>query len=310
MAVETSHADRSRAGELKWRGAPPGMSPAMANEFMEGLKTGSTIAKLTLGYKSAKYLVSYERFKKHCELDPEWAAEARRISRANGLIGKGVRLRNLTHCKYGHPLSGANIAREPNGRRKCLTCVKRREQAPIPPAKEQVQQMTAALNRGSSLTLVCTGRVGGLRVQAPIFGFRKLKLYRRMDPAFDRFVTTATAQSNSKGQQRRHNPTKIRVETSRAETNDFYKIVNSMPARLPPEIRDDIAQSIMLALLEGSLQRDQVPYRIRKFVTEHNRMFPTKYAKFGGSPLVSLDEALFNDGSTTRGDTISRGLWD
>jgi hypothetical protein len=39
-------------------------------------------------------------------------------------------------------------------------------------------------------------------------------------------------------------------------------------------------------------------------------MYPTKYRKFGGSPLVSLDEVLFDDGTATRGDTVSRGLWD
>jgi len=39
-------------------------------------------------------------------------------------------------------------------------------------------------------------------------------------------------------------------------------------------------------------------------------MFPTKYAKFGDSPLVLLDEVLFDDGTATRGDRVSRGLWD
>jgi hypothetical protein len=44
-------------------------------------------------------------------------------------------------------------------------------------------------------------------------------------------------------------------------------------------------------------------------IADHNKRFPTKYAKFGNSPLVSLDEVLFEDGTTTRGDTVSRGLW-
>jgi len=30
----------------------------------------------------------------------------------------------------------------------------------------------------------------------------------------------------------------------------------------------------------------------------------------GDSPLVSLDEVLFDDQRTTRGDGVSRGLWD
>jgi hypothetical protein len=37
-------------------------------------------------------------------------------------------------------------------------------------------------------------------------------------------------------------------------------------------------------------------------------MFPTQYRKFGDSALLSLDEALFDDGPTTRGGTVTRGL--
>lgn len=33
-------------------------------------------------------------------------------------------------------------------------------------------------------------------------------------------------------------------------------------------------------------------------------------AKFGDARLVSLDEVMLHDGSTTRGNTVSRGLWD
>jgi hypothetical protein len=63
-------------------------------------------------------------------------------------------------------------------------------------------------------------------------------------------------------------------------------------------------------VFEKSLRREDVRARVKQFIAAHNRMYPTKYAKFGDSPLVSLDEVLFEDGSTTRGDTVSRGLWD
>jgi hypothetical protein len=49
---------------------------------------------------------------------------------------------------------------------------------------------------------------------------------------------------------------------------------------------------------------------VKPFITDHNRIFPTNFAKFGGARLVSLDELMFEDGSATRGDTVSRGLWD
>jgi hypothetical protein len=52
-----------------------------------------------------------------------------------------------------------------------------------------------------------------------------------------------------------------------------------------------------------------VSARVKHYVAAHNRNFPTRFAKFGNSPLVSLDEVLFDAGATTRGDTVSRGLW-
>jgi hypothetical protein len=143
-----------------------------------------------------------------------------------------------------------------------------------------------------------------------LVGFRKLRAYRELNPKFDEFVFAATARSNSKAQQRRHHPGRLHVATLREEANDFYMILGMVPATLPADIRDDIAQSIMLALLEGALQRDQVPGRVQQFVRDQNRMFPTKFAKFGDSPLVSLDEVMFDSGTATRGDSVSRGLWD
>ena len=49
---------------------------------------------------------------------------------------------------------------------------------------------------------------------------------------------------------------------------------------------------------------------VKVYIAELNKLYPTQYRKFGDSLLVSLDEVLFEDGSTTRGDTVSRGLWD
>jgi hypothetical protein len=99
-----SHADKCRAGGLKWRKTPPGIPPDMAVEFMKKLRAGSTVHKLTAGGKKfGPAMVSHERFKKHCELNPEWAKESRAISNKNGNLLKGARVRNLTHCKYGHP---------------------------------------------------------------------------------------------------------------------------------------------------------------------------------------------------------------
>ena len=73
-----SLADKHRAAELKWRGRPPGIPPDIAIEFMAKLQAGSTLHKLTGGGKKlGPAIVSYDRFKKHCEINPEWAKEGR-----------------------------------------------------------------------------------------------------------------------------------------------------------------------------------------------------------------------------------------
>jgi hypothetical protein len=76
----------------------------------------------------------------------------------------------------------------------------------------------------------------------------------------------------------------------------------------PYEVLEECA--IFEDLLTGTLKREQVRGRIQSYIAAHNRMYPTKFAKFGDSALVSLDEVLFDSGTTTRGDSVSRGLWD
>jgi hypothetical protein len=117
-----------------------------------------------------------------------------------------------------------------------------------------------------------------------------------------------TANSNSKAQQRRNQPNKARATTLRAEANDFHTIVSMVPAHFGPDVRDDIAQSIMVALLEGSLQRDQVKARVQQFVTAHNRE-ANKYGvgKYG---LRSIDAPVFADGPASLLDRTASGLWD
>ena len=167
--------------------------------------------------------------------------------------------------------------------------------------------MTAAFNAGKTVKQICWGTVGNRKIEKPILTFRKLRLHRELNPEFNRFVVSAMADHNSKGQLRRFNPDRARANIRRSETNDFHKIVNMVPVYLPPDVRDDIAQSILVALLEGALQRDQVKVRVQQFVTAHNRE-ANKHGtgKYG---LRSIDAAAFVDSSTTFGDTISRGLW-
>jgi hypothetical protein len=94
----------------------------------------------------------------------------------------------------------------------------------------------------------------------------------------------------------------------REQANDYRDILAMIPRGFPG--RDDVVSAIFEDLLTGTLKRDDVRSRIQTYVSAHNQMFPTKYRKFGDAALLSLDEVMYDDGTATRGDTVSRGLWD
>ncbi|QOZ52949.1 hypothetical protein XH90_17435 [Bradyrhizobium sp. CCBAU 53338] len=89
---------------------------------------------------------------------------------------------------------------------------------------------------------------------------------------------------------------------------DAHVIPGLIPDGFPG--KDDVVQSIFVELIEGRLDRGQLKQHIRWFLKDYDRQHPGKFAKFGNSPLVSLDEAMFDDGHGTRGDYVTRSLWD
>jgi hypothetical protein len=158
LPLGQSLSDRQRASALRWRGMPPGIPPEMANEFVAKLKAGSTIRKLTGGGELGPAMVSYDRFKKHCEQNPVWAAEARAISDANSKLAKGSRLRNLTHCRRGHPFSGANLYIFPSGKeRGCRTCMNYRDKFNRRMSEDQARRVVEALRQGETIATITTG---------------------------------------------------------------------------------------------------------------------------------------------------------
>lgn len=109
LSGQMSWSEIHRVAYLKWRDAPPGMSPALADQFMDEIKSGKTIRMLTSGMKKdGPAIVTPGRFKTHCELHPEWAAAAWRFSKMSTRARKISRFRAMTHYKYGHPLADAS----------------------------------------------------------------------------------------------------------------------------------------------------------------------------------------------------------
>jgi hypothetical protein len=170
-----------------------------------------------------------------------------------------------------------------------------------------VARVKNALQAGASLSLKTGGRrlSGGKRDRSTVItSFKIIKRHRSENPDFDCFVRETIFN-------RGFRPTQsVPLRTYRYEwkAGDDRVIFSMVPAWL--EDRDDVVNDIMIALFEGTLDRQQVENYIARFVRARLRDFPKKYARFGSSPLLSLDEALFDEGSGTRGDNVSRGLWD
>jgi hypothetical protein len=276
---------------------PMGLSHEKATRMMTALREGHTLRKF--GVRPA-------RLEAYFDAHPEYAQEARPLMEVNmkaAFLRKGAHLRDKTHCVNGHSLAEHGRVAMHKGwmTRQCRACeVMRYHRGGVIKADilEKVKARLAAKATLSSFTK--TGG-GGYLVR-----FSTLARYRRENPEFDRLVVGVVQGSISRGLERRW--PKNKTEKVREQNNDYYKILAMLPASYPD--KDDVVSAIFEDLLTGSLARDQVKARVQTYIATQNRMFPTKYAKFGDSPLVSLDEALFEDGSTTRGDTVSRGLWD
>ena len=324
-----SHADKVRAAGLKWRGMPPGIPPAMAVEFMEKLKAGSTITKLVSGMKRyGPAMVSRERFSKHCQLYPEWGVDAQRLSNANANLLKSNNhvSRKATMCRNGlHPLEGSNLGwrrRDPSrpeykGTRYCIACAQAtwaRAATPLTAAeKARIKEAFAANNL--TLSQIMHGKpVGGGSINPKLIIASPRDIYhaRATDPDFDRFITAAISGSGTLGQQLRHAKARARIARAKnqQDAKDYFEIAAMIPRWFPEQDKFDVVNDVMAELSAGKITRDQLSARIKFYMAEANKMFAPKFRKFGDAKMVSLDELAFDDGSTTIGENVIRGLWD
>jgi hypothetical protein len=171
------------------------MSAEMADEFMAKLKAGATLRKLTAGgTKLGPAFVPWGRFKKHCELHPEWAAEAWLISVPNGRALKGSRERSKTHCRNGHPFSGENLYVSPDGKeRRCWTCMKLNSRFGRRMSEVQARQTINALKEGAIVSDVIKAGTASY-----VITHRALQIFRQKNPKFDRLVATLSDANKEK----------------------------------------------------------------------------------------------------------------
>lgn len=274
-------------------------------EFMARLRAGLTPAAIYKGQlldgTRVRGLSSARAFKAHCDANPEWRQEALELVEKNSIAArrrKGDLKRNQTHCKRGHPLNEATVYFDRGeSHRKCKICTAINSQNPPLPTVDQVSRVTAAINAGQRAVQFC-----GNRSPERIFGFNKLKVLRQSNPEFDRLYTGKILLV------RPRSDLITRPSVLTPEAQEYQRVAAFVPYQLPHDVRDDVIQSIFLAILEGSLQPDQVRGRVQEFIRAHYREANRHgVGKFG---LKSLDAPIFSDGSKTLADFETRSIWD
>ena len=216
---------------------------------------------------------------------------------------KGARLRNRTHCKHGHPFSGKNLYNSPDGKeRRCwASCMTRNGNTRRRMSEQQARRVVEALNDGKTIAnITAAGK------PSYIVNHRALLLFRQKHPKFDRIVvrlSTANAKVHHAEASARRAQI-LRAHTIAEHGADIFTLIRAaVPGSLPAQIRDDVIGSMAPELVEGKLRPSDIRRRVREYVTAQYRQF----SKFGPP---SLDTRLFDDGTATLGDTITRGLWD
>ncbi|WP_339032668.1 hypothetical protein WI604_15925 [Bradyrhizobium symbiodeficiens] len=274
---------------------PKGLSDEKAGRMMEALRAGQTLRKF--GVKAL-------RLEAYFETHPEYAVEAGPLIEKNAKAAqfrKGSN-RNKTHCKFGHPFAVYQRLNFDKGSviRKCNMChfLRYKEGGAVKPAV--LIKVKAALERGATISsLTAAGR------PTRLLAHHAFKRARRENPEIDMLAAKVIEGSRSRALHTRW--TRVRNETRREQNNDYYVIRAMLPASFPD--KDDVVNSIFEDLLTGALHRDDVRARVNSYVAAHNKLFPPKYAKFGDSALLSLDEAVFEDGGGRRGDNVTHSLW-
>ena len=274
-----------------------GLSDKQASRILAGMREGRT---------PRSFDVTATALKVYCGTHPEFGREALPLIETNtraARLRQGAHIRNKTHCVNGHSFAEHGRVAMHKGwmTRQCRACETMRDRRGDKIKPDVLVAVKAALKRGLTISAITTsGR------STRLVKHNAIARHRRESPEFDRFVFELTKDNNSRGQLLRWQ--RVRNAAVRDQNNDYYKILAMLPANFLG--KDDVVGDIFEALLDGSLQRQDIRARVKHYVAAHNRMFPANFAKFGDARLISLDAQLFDDGTMTLGDTISRGLWD
>lgn len=293
-----SHEERS-AARRKWMNVPPGMTPELADEFMRRLRAGETLRRITSGDKRCgPALVTPQRFKKHCELHPEWAVEARRLIKANEQAAalrrtkvnlelareqSAISRRTAEKCKNGHVRTMHNTFYVEYGGclvRRCKDCNKLARENRMPTI-ERVRASVAYLHEGGTLSS------GGTYTQSVMRNFI------RVHPKIGRRLVAISAKNASahRSAAQRSRRRFAAVSLTRNDGEDAYEAVWQATAHLSRDERGDVMSRMFLAVAEGRLRLSDARARVGEFLSDQ-RYRPRVYGEYSLNSPVGDDDGL------------------
>ncbi|OSJ16833.1 hypothetical protein BST63_10595 [Bradyrhizobium canariense] len=273
---------------------------ATAAQLMQHLEAGKTVQEC--GIKRA----SLELYLKD---HPDFAAKALPLIDANAKAAQSRKghNRNKTHCKFGHPLSGANLFRSTDGFRRCRACFSNSMANNRTVNEDQARRVVEALNAGAIISQFTKANRPGY-----ILNNRALTLFRRKHPKFDRFVLKRSA-ANVEIRRGEGSPARDARIIEKSDALDdkgadiFALIRAAVPYGLPAQIRQDTISAMALAIVQRRLKPSDIRRRTKEFVS-------AQFESAGWNRARSLDAHLFSDGDATLLDRLSTeaetGYWD
>lgn len=167
----------------------------------------------------------------------------------------------------------------------------------------QIERVKIFVAEGIPMRKICHG--GKFHVT----GFHNIAHRRSIDPVFDKLIGDYVATAYERKSAILLPPTRSVFNNAGMFAafgdDDFRKIREMTPVGLGASERDDITQEVILALIEGRIDRAKIRHHISQFITLHYRKNGSSW--FGCGRLMSLDDEMAS--GRVRGDTLSEGLW-
>ncbi|WP_141339681.1 hypothetical protein [Bradyrhizobium sp. USDA 3458] len=289
------------------------LTKAEAAEILSQLNAGHTLKTIVMPVGKEHH--SFDRYRAE---HPDWDAVVTPLLHTNKhiarLAGFKAKMAARTHCKRGHEYTIDNTYYRFNGTRQCKTCNLLSHDRVKPITPKMIEKAKRSLVSGFSVEQIIRGTDRSMNAV-------QWAHLRRTDAAFNRFVLENVNERSFATMQTRLGIAPLaditrsaRIENLGGEAlyephpDDFAWFYSLTPRYLSETDRYDIVGNIYIALSERRITREDVPRRIREFTKQQTSMFSTGDYGSAKSPY-SLDVAIFEDGKTTRGESVHIGLW-